>query len=169
MSSNLLNIPVNRIDGTPATLAEFAGNVLLVVNVASKCGLTPQYEGLERLYERNRDRGFAVLGFPANDFGAQEPGTNGEIAAFCATSYGVQFPMFEKIAVTGSGRHPLYEALVAAAPAPAGAPNAASSDISWNFEKFLIARDGSVAARFAPSTPPDDPKLLEAIEAELGR
>ncbi|WP_317995065.1 glutathione peroxidase [Vulcanimicrobium alpinum] len=184
MPAPLQEIPVNRIDGSPTRLAEFDGTVLLVVNVASQCGLTPQYAGLEVLYERFRDRGFAVLGFPANQFGAQEPGSNAEIAQFCETSFGVQFPMFEKIVVKGDDRHPLYDALIAAQ--PAARKNADSAlearltekglitgkkpdDITWNFEKFLIGRHGDVVARFAPDVTPDDPALLAAIEAELAK
>jgi glutathione peroxidase len=159
MTASLLDISVSRIDGTPASLADFRGQVLLVVNVASKCGLTPQYAGLEKLYARYRDRGFAVLGFPANEFGAQEPGSNSEIATFCQTRFGVQFPMFEKIVVKGAGIHPLYAELTKAAP---------SGDIQWNFEKFLIGRDGTVMARFAPTVTPDDPALIAAIERALG-
>jgi glutathione peroxidase len=159
--TSVYDIPVDRIDGTPAALREYSGQVLLVVNVASKCGLTPQYDGLEKLYASQRARGLQILGFPANDFGAQEPGSNAEIAQFCSTSYGVSFPMFAKIAVAGNGRHPLYRELIAAQPNPA--------DIRWNFEKFLIARDGTVVARFAPDTTPDDPILLAAIDAELAK
>ena len=159
MSTAILDHDVRRIDGTPGALAALKGQVLLVVNVASECGLTPQYGGLETLYETYRDRGFAVLGFPANEFGAQEPGTNTEIQQFCRTSFGVQFPMFEKVVVKGAGQHPLFAALVAAT---------GGADISWNFEKFLIGRDGAVAGRFAPTVKPDDPALVAAIEAALG-
>lgn len=173
--------PLERIDGTPTALRDFAGQVLLVVNVASKCGLTPQYAGLAALYAAHRERGFVVLGFPANDFGAQEPGSNAEIAAFCSTTYDVSFPLFAKISVKEPDRHPLYRDLIAAQPvaieppgsglradlANYGAVPDAPSDILWNFEKFLIARDGHVAARFAPDVAPDDPLLLAAIEREL--
>jgi glutathione peroxidase len=174
-------IAVNTIEGKPSTLAEWGGQVALVVNVASKCGLTPQYEGLEALYRRYRDRGFVVLGFPANDFGAQEPGSDAEIAAFCSTKFDVDFPMFSKIAVTGADIHPLYKALIAAHPQVEGpadefrerlkgygmTPNPAPG-ILWNFEKFLIGRDGEVAARFAPGLAPYDPQIVAAIEAALG-
>jgi len=181
MSESLYDIPLQKIDGSPATLAEHKGEVLLVVNVASKCGLTPQYAGLEKLHETYRDRGFAVVGFPANDFGAQEPGTNAEIQQFCQTNYGVQFPMYSKIQVTGSGKHPLYRALIAAQPktenrdamekqlrgykmTPTSAP-----EVLWNFEKFLVDRSGRVVGRFAPDTAPDAAPLVKAIESELAK
>jgi glutathione peroxidase len=157
MPSPLYDIPVDRIDGSQASLGDYAGRVLLVVNVASKCGLTPQYDGLEALYCTYRDKGLTVLGFPANDFKGQEPGTNEEIQDFCRLTYGVDFPMFAKISVTGGDRHPLYDAL------------AGDQDISWNFEKFLIGRDGAVAARFAPKTEPNDPSVVAAIESELAK
>ncbi len=157
MSSPLYDIPLSRIDGSEASLSEHAGEVLLIVNVASKCGLTPQYDGLEALYRRYRGRGLTVLGFPANDFAGQEPGSNEEIASFCRSTYGVDFPMFAKIAVTGADRHPRYVAL------------AGDEPISWNFEKFLIARDGSVAARFSPKTVPEDPAVIAAVERELAK
>lgn len=175
-------IPVTTIDGEQTTLAEHDGKVLLVVNVASQCGLTPQYEALEALYESKKDKGFAVLGFPANNFGAQEPGTDAEIAEFCSTTYSVQFPMYSKISVVGDDQHPLYKELTNAVPRAEGDPDAFRErlsgfgmtpnddpDILWNFEKFLIARDGTVARRFAPTTAPDDPAVVEAIEAELAR
>ncbi|MCX5516849.1 glutathione peroxidase [Kaistia defluvii] len=155
MSSPLYDIPVNRIDGSQASLGDYAGRVLLVVNVASKCGLTPQYDGLEALYRTYKDKGLTVVGFPANNFMGQEPGTNAEIQDFCRLTYGVDFPMFAKISVKGDDRHPLYDAL------------AGDEDISWNFEKFLIGRDGKVVARFAPKTEPQDPAVVEAIETEL--
>jgi glutathione peroxidase len=180
MSANLTSIPLKTIDGKPASLGDHAGKVLLLVNVASKCGLTPQYVGLEALHERLEDRGFSVLGFPANDFGAQEPGTNSEIADFCRTNFSVKFPMYEKIVVTGEDKHPLYAALTEAAPTKSGdadgfraklreygmTPNP-DPEILWNFEKFLIGKDGKVAARFAPTTEPDDAGLGSAIEAAL--
>ncbi len=177
MPSPLYDIAVRRIDGSDARLGDHAGDVLLIVNVASQCGKTPQYAGLERLHAAYRDRGFAVLGFPANDFGAQEPGTNEEIQAFCRTVYGVDFPMFAKIAVTGPGKHPLYRHLTATMPKaefPAGMserprPPEDAAELHWNFEKFLIARDGRVAARFAPDMTPDDPRVRSAIETELAR
>jgi glutathione peroxidase len=180
--SNLQDIPLKTISGQDASLAEHSGKVVLVVNVASKCGLTPQYEGLEQLYERYRDQGLVVAGFPANDFGAQEPGTNEEIAEFCDTKFGVQFPMYAKIAVTGENKHPLYQALTSAAPRAQGDPDAFRArlkgfgmtpnpdpEILWNFEKFLIGRDGKVAARFAPTTTADDPALVSAVEEQLAR
>jgi glutathione peroxidase len=183
MPAALADIPLTRIDGTPASLADYAGRVLLIVNVASKCGLTPQYDGLEALYRRFRDRGLVVLGFPANDFKGQEPGTDAEIADFCATNYSVQFPLYAKITVTGDAKHPLYDALTSAVPEGEGGDYEAfrenlrsfdmtpteGSEVLWNFEKFLVARDGSVVRRFAPSVTPDDPALVEAIEAELTR
>lgn len=182
MSASIQSIPLKTIAGADASLGDYAGKVLLVVNVASKCGLTPQYEGLERLYARYRDQGLTVLGFPANDFGAQEPGSNEEIATFCTTNFGVDFPMFAKIAVTGEETHPLYRELTGSGVPVTGdadgfreklkgygmSPNPAPG-ILWNFEKFVIGRDGEVAARFAPTTAPDDPALIAAIEAELAK
>ncbi len=179
--TQLRDIPVKRIDGTPTTLKAFDGQVLLIVNVASKCGLTPQYEGLEALYVKYRDRGLVVLGFPANDFGAQEPGSNQDIAEFCQTRFAVDFPMFEKIAVKGEAQHPLYQALIAEQPrahsneasqmseklAAHGLAPQKPSDVMWNFEKFLVDRQGKVRARFAPDVAPDDPGLLSAIERQL--
>jgi glutathione peroxidase len=159
MSTQLYDIPLNRIDGTPDSLASYRGNVLLLVNFASQCGLTPQYAGLESLYETYRARGLVVAGFPANEFGSQEPGTNGEIATFCETRFGVRFPMFEKIVVKGDQIHPLYARLIQTPP---------GGDVQWNFEKFLIGRDGSILARFAPTVKPDDPGLIAAIETALG-
>jgi glutathione peroxidase len=178
---SVYDVPVERIDGAPSSLREFAGKVVLVVNVASKCGLTPQYEGLEALYESQRDRGLVLAGFPANNFGSQEPGANDEIATFCSMTYGVQFPMFAKISVKGSDQHPLYRELTAQQPhaiqasgsdfraklARHGIDADDQSDVQWNFEKFLIGRDGHVVARFAPDVAPDDPLLLAAIEREL--
>jgi glutathione peroxidase len=181
-SLSLYDIPLRRIDGTPTNLGAFRGKVLLVVNVASKCGLTPQYEALEKLYESHRDRGLEILGFPANEFGAQEPGTNEEILAFCTSNYGVRFPMFEKIVVKGPGIHPLYQALIAARPraenfgddsfekalAKHGIRRDDPADVMWNFEKFLVSRDGRVIGRFVPGIAPDDPRLLRAVEEALG-
>jgi glutathione peroxidase len=180
MAAEIQNIPLKTITGADASLGDYAGKVLLVVNVASKCGLTPQYEGLEALYAKYRGEGLAVLGFPANDFGAQEPGSNDEIAQFCTTNFGVDFPMFEKIAVTGEDTHPLYRGLIGSGVPVTGdadgfrerlkgygmTPNPAPG-ILWNFEKFVVGRDGNVAARFAPSTAPDDPELIKVLEAEL--
>jgi glutathione peroxidase len=182
MSASIQNIPLKTINGADATLGDYVGKVLLVVNVASKCGLTPQYEGLEKLYAQYRDQGLVVLGFPANDFAGQEPGSNDEIAQFCATNFGVDFPMFEKIVATGENIHPLYRSLTESGVAVTGdadsfreklkgygmTPNPAPG-ILWNFEKFVIDRDGRVAARFAPDTAPDDAKLIAAIEAELAK
>ena len=179
-TSPILNVPVARIDGTPASLAEHQGKVLLIVNVASQCGFTPQYEGLETLYEEHRGKGFVICGFPANDFGAQEPGSNAEIQSFCETSFGVKFPMYSKIAVTGAERHPLYNALVQSTPETTGdtadlrqhlvefgVQPTAPPEVLWNFEKFLVGRDGKVVARFAPDIAPGDVRLRDAIEAEI--
>ena len=175
----LADIPLKKIDDSDASLADYAGQVLLVVNVASRCGLTPQYAGLEALYRRYHDEGFAVLGFPSNDFRGQEPGTNVEIAEFCRTEYDVGFPMFGKIAVTGEEQHPLYAALTEAAPVATGGDTmrerlqgygidvAPPPEVLWNFEKFLVGRDGRVVERFTPDTPPDDERLTRAIEREL--
>lgn len=179
--SNLQSIPLTTISGTQTSLKDFGGSVLLVVNVASRCGLTGQYDALEKVYEQYHDKGFEVLGFPANNFGAQEPGTNEEIAEFCSTSFGVKFPMFSKISVVGDDQHPLYQGLTAAVPRAEGdadgfrerlkgfgmTPNQ-DPDILWNFEKFLIDRNGNVVKRFAPTTTPDDPSITSAIEAALG-
>ncbi len=171
MSESVYDIPVNRIDGAPASLGDYKGKVVLVVNVASKCGLTPQYEGLEKLYETYGDKGLVVTGFPANEFGGQEPGTNAEVADFCTTNFGVKFPMFEKIVVKGEGQHPLYAALTKAVPTAEGAGDRAPADgsVMWNFEKFLLAKDGRVARRFNPRMTPDDPIIVGAIEEELAK
>jgi glutathione peroxidase len=181
MSESLADIPLSRIDGRPASLADYRGKVLLVVNVASECGLTPQYEGLQSLYAEKRAKGLEILGFPANNFGAQEPGTEAEIAAFCTTKFGVEFPMFKKISVVGSDRHPLYDALVAAQPeavdaaamrkslAGYGITPASDTDVMWNFEKFVIGRDGAVIARFAPDVTPEDPRLNKVLDAALAK
>ncbi|HMP56190.1 MAG TPA: glutathione peroxidase [Novosphingobium sp.] len=180
--TDLSAIPLTRIDGASDSLANHKGKVLLVVNVASKCGLTPQYEGLEALYREKKDAGFEVLGFPANDFGAQEPGSHQEIMQFCSANYGVSFPLFAKADVTGAGKQPLYAALTAALPekqGPAaefrerlkgyGMTPTEDPEVLWNFEKFLIGKDGKVAARFAPGIEPNDPALGGAIEAELAK
>jgi glutathione peroxidase len=153
---------VDALDGSPAALGDYEGKALLIVNVASQCGLTPQYTGLQQLHEEYADMGFAVLGFPCNQFGAQEPGTRDEIAEFCETSYGVSFPLFEKIEVNGEGRHPLYQELTSHAD-----DEGEAGDIQWNFEKFLISRDGEVVRRFRPLTTPEDPALVAAIEEQL--
>lgn len=177
--SNLYDIPLNKIDGAPAKLGDYAGKVLLVVNVASKCGLTPQYEGLEALYKARKAEGLEVLGFPANDFRGQEPGTEEEIAEFCSTTYGVDFPLFKKISVVGPEKHPLYKALTEAAPTTEGdgpmrtrlqgfgIETGGPGEVLWNFEKFLVGRDGQVVARFAPDVPADDPRIAAAIDKAL--
>jgi glutathione peroxidase len=158
----IYDIPVKTLSGEDSSLGALAGKTLLVVNVASKCGLTPQYATLEALHSRLADRGFSVVGFPCNQFNGQEPGTAEQIEEFCSTSYGVTFPMFEKIEVNGEGRHPIYDELTAV-------PDAAgeAGDVQWNFEKFLLGPDGSVLARFRPRTVPDDPAVLAAIEEHL--
>ncbi|TDX20663.1 glutathione peroxidase [Buttiauxella sp. BIGb0552] len=180
---DILNTEVTTIDGEATTLENWKGKVLLVVNVASKCGLTVQYEQLENLQKELQHEGFSVLGFPCNQFLGQEPGSEEEIKTFCSTTYGVTFPMFSKVDVNGENRHPLYQKLVAAAPnaiAPDGsgffermsskgrAP-AHVSDILWNFEKFLIGRDGQVIQRFSPDMTPDDPAVIDAIKSALAR
>jgi len=158
----LYDIPVKTLSGEDSSLGALAGKTLLVVNVASKCGLTPQYAALEALHARLADRGFSVVGFPCNQFMGQEPGTAEEIEQFCSTTYGVTFPMFEKIEVNGEGRHPIYDELTAVPDA-----NGEAGDIQWNFEKFLIRPDGTVAERFRPRTTPDSAEVLAAIEANL--
>ena len=183
MATSIYDIPVKKINGEDASLGEYAGKVVLVVNVASKCGLTPQYEGLEGLYERFHGQGLVVAGFPANDFKAQEPGTNDEIVTFCTTNFGVKFPLYSKITVVGEDKHPLYAALIAAQPhaigltnpshreklAGYGIPTNPEPEILWIFEKFLVSRTGEVVKRFAPDTAPDAPELVAAIEAELAK
>jgi glutathione peroxidase len=177
--TDLQTIPLKTIDGQDSSLGAFAGKVLLVVNTASKCGLTPQYEGLESLYTKYKDDGFAVLGFPANNFAGQEPGSDAEIQSFCTTSFSVDFPMFSKISVAGEDKHPLYAALTDAEPTAEGTdtfrerlkgygmtPNP-EPEVLWNFEKFLIGRDGDVVARFSPDMAPDDDRIVTAIEREL--
>jgi len=158
----LFDHEVNRLDGTPSSLAEHKGKALLLVNVASRCGLTPQYEGLERLHERYADRGFAVLGFPCNQFLGQEPGTAEEIAEFCSTTYGVTFPMYEKIEVNGEARHPVYLDLV-------DTPDVEgyTGDVRWNFEKFLVAPHGAVVARFNPTVQPESDEIVAKLEEVL--
>jgi glutathione peroxidase len=178
---SIYDIPVRKIDGKDATLKDYKGDVLLVVNVASKCGLTPQYDALEKVYQTYRDKGFKVLGFPANNFAGQEPGTDAEIQDFCSASFNVDFPMFSKISVAGEDRHPLYKELISAHPDRVNKPESplkkilderglspkSETDVLWNFEKFLVSRDGSVVGRFAPDITPDDPALTKAIEKEL--
>ncbi len=158
----IFDIPVKTLGGQDSSLGSLEGKTLLVVNVASKCGLTPQYTALEKLHEQFADRGFAVVGFPCNQFGGQEPGTAEEIAEFCSATYGVTFPMFEKVEVNGSARHPVYTALTAVPDA-----NGEAGDVQWNFEKFLVRPDGTVAARFRPRTSPDDPEVIAIIEDNL--
>ena len=182
----LSNLPLTSIDNTQTDLDAYKGKVLLIVNVASKCGLTPQYTQLEQLYKQFESQGFVVLGFPANDFAGQEPGSNEEIAHFCATEYPVSFPIFSKITVVGPEKHPLYQELIAAAPEQTINNGSAWRDhltsfaekhgvpgpnplpeLLWNFEKFLIGRDGTVITRFAPDVTPDDPRLVQAISDAL--
>ncbi len=180
----LYDIPVTTIAGTPTTLADYAGHPLLIVNVASKCGLTPQYTALEALYQQYKDKGLVVLGFPANDFAGQEPGSDAEIATFCSTTYPVTFPLFSKIAVTGPQQHPLYRLLTTESDTPIGEgpwregianyaaahgfpPPNPLPGILWNFEKFLIGKDGTILARFAPDLTPDDPRITSAIDSAL--
>lgn len=181
MHTRIDQIPFRLMSGDHATLSSYRGKVLLVVNVASQCGLTPQYEGLERLFEEKREAGLMVIGFPANDFGAQEPGSNEEIAQFCSTTFGVAFPLAAKVSVKGQDRHPLYAALTQAQPVALDPAHGAMhgklaqygfeqddpADVLWNFEKFLVGRDGRVVARFNPDVEPDHPLLREAIDSEL--
>ncbi len=174
-------IPLTRIDDSPSNLGEFAGKVRLIVNVASKCGLTPQYAGLEALYQAKKGAGLEILGFPANNFKEQEPGSNDDIAQFCSLNYDVHFPLFSKISVAGDDTHPLYAALTAAQPDATGEgphrerlkgfgiPTNDPPQVLWNFEKFLVSRDGNVVGRFAPDVAADDPRLVAAIEAELSK
>ena len=159
--SNISDITVKNIDGKEEKFADYQGKVLLIVNVASYCGYTPQYKGLEQLNQDYRDRGLRVLGFPCNDFGAQEPGTNEEIAKFCETSYGVSFDLFDKLHAKGSQKHPLYQTLTTSVE-PKG-------DVAWNFEKFLINKQGDVVARFKSGVTPTSPELIQAIETELAK
>ena len=175
----LYDIPLKRIDGQDTTLAEFNGKVLLIVNVASKCGLTKQYEGLEQLYRSKHAEGLEIVGMPANDFAGQEPGSDAEIASFCSTNFDVTFPLFSKISVVGDAKHPLYQALTDAQPEAVGegpmreklkqygmTPNPVP-EVLWNFEKFLVGRDGKVLARFAPDVTADDAALLTAVDQAL--
>ncbi|WIX79029.1 glutathione peroxidase [Amycolatopsis carbonis] len=159
---SIRDIPLKTLSGDDTTLGALGGKALLVVNVASKCGLTPQYTGLERLQERYGDKGFSVVGFPCNQFAGQEPGTADEIQTFCSTTYGVTFPLFEKLEVNGDDRHPLYSTLTQTADA-----EGAAGDVQWNFEKFLIDSDGEVVGRFRPRTEPEDDTVVKAIEAVL--
>lgn len=180
MSQTLYDIPLTSIDGTPATLRSFKGKVLLIVNVASKCGLTPQYASLQKLYEEKSSDGLEVLGFPSNDFHGQEPGSEEQIQEFCSLNYNIQFPLFTKIAVTGADQHPLYRLLTeqqkeAFGDGPMrerlkgyGIEPEPAPTVQWNFEKFLVSRDGRVVGRFAPDIAADDPNLLSAIHKQLG-
>ena len=175
------DIEFRRMDGGLGRLSDFSGEVVLVVNVASKCGLTPQYEGLQQLYADRHDRGFTILAFPANNFGGQEPGSDEEIAEFCSTEYAVTFPVMSKISVLGEDQHPLYAALTKQVPTADGKAEMREAlrghgmtptedpDVVWNFEKFLVGKDGNVVARFAPAVTPDAPNLIAAIEAELAK
>lgn len=183
MSKTIYDFNVKRIDGTNVELRQYAGKVLLLVNVASECGLTPQYEGLEKLYSEYKEKGLVVLGFPANEFGSQEPGSNAEIQEFCRTNYGVNFPMFEKIVVKGQNQHPLYHYLITNKPEAVLKPDSkliprlkekglltgASNDIKWNFEKFLIGKNGEIVERFSPDIAPMDPIILKSVEHEIER
>ena len=161
-ASSLYDFSLNTIDGSPAPLAQFKGKVVLLVNVASKCGYTPQYAGLENLYEQYKDRGLVLVGVPANNFGAQEPGTNAEIKTFCTRTYNVTFPMMSKVSVKGDDKDPLYVYLTDSGSKTGG-------EIKWNFTKFLIGRDGQVIARFESKVTPDAPELVSAVESALGR
>jgi glutathione peroxidase len=177
----LRDIEFSTMDGTTGTLGDHAGEVVLVVNVASQCGLTPQYAALQQLYAEKADDGFTVIAFPANNFGGQEPGTDEEIAEFCSSQYSVTFPVMSKISVVGDDRHPLYSALVQEIPTADGKAEMRESlrgfdmnptddpEVLWNFEKFVIGKDGSVVARFAPAVTPDDPAVVAVIEAELAK
>jgi glutathione peroxidase len=183
MTPSIYDIPVRKITGDDASLAEFKGKVILVVNVASKCGLTPQYEALEKIYELYSGQGLVIAGFPANDFRSQEPGTEAEIQTFCTTNYNVKFPLYSKITVVGADKHPLYAALIASQPKSVsfsdvpfaeklkgyGIETLPEPEILWNFEKFLVNRKGEVVKRFSPDTAPDAPELTTAIENELNK
>ena len=179
--ASIYHIPVKTIQGNEVDLSQYQGKVLLVVNVASKCGLTPQYEGLEKLYEAQKENGLEVLGFPANNFLAQEPGTDAEIQEFCSLTYDVKFPLFSKISVAGNDKHPLYQTLTQAIPERVGegpwwkdlvdyglTPNP-KPEVLWNFEKFLVNKEGEIVGRFAPDITADDARLVDAINAELAK
>ena len=179
MSASVYDIPVKTISGEDTTLNQYQGKVLLLVNVASKCGLTPQYEGLEKLYTEKKAQGFEILAFPANNFLEQEPGSEAEIQTFCSTTYNVDFPLFSKISVAGADKHPLYQTLTQAIPERIGegpwwqdlveyglTPNP-KPEVLWNFEKFLVNKNGEVVARFAPDIQADDARIVDAINAEL--
>ncbi len=162
VGSSLHDVKVKDIDGKDTSLKAYEGKVVLIVNVASQCGLTPQYKGLQALHEKYKDKGLVVLGFPCNDFGAQEPGTTTEIKEFCSTKYKVTFPMFDKLHVKGDGQHELYRRLT-------GKDGAFPGDVKWNFGKFLVGADGQPLQRFEPKTTPDDPELVKAVEAALAK
>ncbi len=182
MANNIFEIPVKTIDGEETTLEGYKGKTLLLVNVASKCGLTPQYEGLESLYNEYKDQGFEILGFPSNDFKGQEPGTEEEIKDFCSTNYNVTFPMFSKVGIL-ENRHPLYASLIEAQPETNvnngegmeerlrnfGHTRVDPTDVLWNFEKFLVGKNGEIVSRFAPDVTPDDERLRSSIEADLSK
>lgn len=161
MNNTISDIAVKTIDGTDRKLGDYAGNVLLLVNVASRCGYTPQYAGLENLNQKYKQSGLRILGFPCNDFGAQEPGSNAEIMNFCTKNYGVTFEMFDKVNAIGDKKHPLYDRLTKAVNPP--------GDVSWNFEKFLVSKQGEIVARFRSSVKPDAPELIAAIDRELAK
>ena len=182
MATDVYGFKVADISGNPKQLDQYKGKVMLIVNVASECGLTPQYEGLEALYEKYRANGLEVLGFPANEFGAQEPGSNSQIQEFCTSKFGIKFPMFSKIAVKGPEQHPLYNYLTNTQPVTTKNPGSDfeqklkeygevrenPKDVLWNFEKFLIGRDGKIVGRFSPEMQPNDATLVKAIETALG-
>lgn len=161
-ASNVYEFTMNNIDGQPLPMASFKGKVMLIVNVASKCGFTPQYEGLEAVYEKYKDKGLVIVGFPANNFMAQEPGSNEEIKTFCSTKYSVKFPLYSKISVKGDDKAPLYQFLT-----DSGANPKTGGEIKWNFTKFLVDRDGKVIARFEPAVKPESPEVAAAIEKAL--
>ncbi len=181
MSNSVYGLPVNTITGQKTDLNQYAGKVLLVVNTASKCGLTPQYEGLEKLYQQKKQQGFEILGFPANNFNGQEPGSDDEINSFCSLNYDVSFPLFSKISVNGNDQHPLYARLIEAQPQTTGdgpmrdklksfgIEHSKAPEVLWNFEKFLINKKGEVVARFAPDITADDARIVAAIDAELAK
>ena len=182
MAEKIYEIPVKTIDGEKTNLGGYKGEVLLVVNVASKCGLTPQYEGLQKLYSEYKDKGFEVLGFPANNFMGQEPGTEDEIKSFCNTNFNVSFPMFSKVSTKGDDQHELYKYLTETKPVTDvndgsleeklkgfGSERSEPSEVLWNFEKFLIGKNGEIAARFAPDVTPEDERLTSKIEAEIAK
>ena len=161
-ASSVLDFTLNSLDGKPAPLADYRGKVVLIVNVASRCGYTPQYTGLEKIYEKYKDQGFVILGFPANNFGGQEPGTNEEIKTFCSSKYQVTFPMYSKVSVKGADATPLYQFLTDKKSNPA-----TGGEIEWNFTKFLVDRNGKVIARFEPAIEPESSGVTGAIEKAL--